>query len=89
MARFAGVPGAEWFLCQLNFGEREIMKKGWFTQVFNRPEEEGDRKRDNSLAYAYLESRGFQAIRIPTGNFDKAMKDVPEGDTWMANLWVG
>lgn len=90
LARFAAVQGAEWFLCQLNFGEREIMRKGWFTGMFDRPEEEnGDRKRDNSLAYAYLESRGFQAIRIPTDNFDKAMKDVPEEDTWMANLWVG
>lgn len=90
LARFAGVPGSEWFLCQLNFGQREIMQKGWFTGVFDRPEEVvKDRKRDNSLAYAYLESRGFQAIRIPTGNFDKAMKDVPEEDTWMANLWVG
>ncbi|KAI5777644.1 hypothetical protein EDC01DRAFT_677518, partial [Geopyxis carbonaria] len=95
MARFAGVEGANWFLCELGY-ESKISEAAMFAEAFKSQATEnsiaedgsGIKIGDMSRVMHYLESAGFLARRLATAHFEQDM--IPTGSKKIqnVNLWI-
>lgn len=99
LVRFAGVKGARWFLCQLNYGHSELNKKALFANMFGGVVKDAEVMDDNLRMVLqskgadrfvhYLEGMGFEGVRIPTMGFEDMQEKVPVERARVLNLWVG